>query len=134
MSRQAQLKFSDTLHSHAVGFASIPNLKPESAKKIQDNAYELLDVIVQQSEPWNKDQAEKTRKSTVQTAVAEWEDHYGKMADPEVQAAIDATVDAVRKHRAEQSVKHQAQEAIWKGQRKGTRRERHRAKRNRNVR
>lgn len=132
-SRRSQLDFVKVLHQHYVGMLAIDRLEDASFRKLRDRANELLDVIIQLQEPWNDDQVAAARKDQVKAAVQEWEDHYGSLSDPAVQAGIDETVEAVRKHRAEYEIRRQVQEEIWRGRRKGTRRERY-AKRNRNVR
>lgn len=123
--RQSSLNFATVLHSHYVNFTTIPRLEEASFTKLRNGANDSLDIVIQQSEPWNKEQAEKATKDKVHAAVQEWEDHYGKLDDPGVQEAIAATVAAVKRHRVEEEIKRKAQEAIWKGQRRGTRRERH---------
>lgn len=129
MIRQSSLQFVGILHQHYMACMAIPNLQPDSFKQMRNSENELLEVIISRLEPWNKDQVSKTQRDTAHAAVAEWEAHYGKLDDPKVQAAIDATVIAVQKYRVEQEMRRKAQEAIWKGNRKGTRKERHRAKR-----
>ena len=129
LTRQTTLDFMRTLHQHYAAFATIPRLEESSFKSLRDSANEALDIIIAKSNPWDKDRVSEAQKDQARAAVQEWEDHYGKLDDPQVQAAIDATVAAVQQHRAEQTVKRQTQEAIWKGQRGGTRKERHRARR-----
>jgi hypothetical protein len=129
LERQSQLDIAATLHQHYVMLATVPRLKDESFKQMQDNASKLLDIILGQSTPWDTERISETRKTEVKAAVDEWEGHFGKLDDPAVQAAIDDTIAAVRKHRAEREIAQREQEDIWKGRRKGTRRERHRANR-----
>lgn len=131
MTRQASLEFTQTLHQHYTSFATIPQLEEASFKQLRDGANNVLDIIIAQSEPWNKDKEKvsQTQKDQVKAAVQEWEDHYGKLDDPKVQEAINASVIAIKQHRVQEEIKRKAQEAIWKGQHKGTRKERHRAKR-----
>lgn len=129
MTRRSALEFTRTLHQHYVTFATIPRLEDASFKKLRDGANNVLDIIIEQSEPWDKEKVSQAQRDQVKAAVQEWEDHYGKLDDPTVQAAINASVEAIKQHRVQEEIKRKAQEAIWKGQRKGTRRERHRAKR-----
>jgi len=126
VARQSRLRFVSTLHQHYVTFATIPNLEDGSFKKLREGANNALDLIIQQTEPWNKERVTQAQKDQAKAAVEEWEAHYGKLSDPAVQAAIDATVESVKRHRIEQKLKKQAEEAIWKDKHKGTRRERHR--------
>jgi hypothetical protein len=131
LTRNNRIEFLRALHQHYTSFMLVPRLTDESYGKIKEGANSTMDLLVEMTYPWDKERAAKTRRDDVKAAVGAWEDHYGKLDDPEVQAAIDSTVDAVRKHRAEYEIRRQAQADIWKGRRKGTRRERHRARRKR---
>lgn len=135
MTRQSSVDMAEMVYWHYATFATVPNLEPSSYGKLRDGANKLLDMIISQSELWNKEQLSRVQKDQVKEAVQQWENEYGSMDDPRVQQAIEATVAAVKEHRLKEKLKRQAEAAFWGGgHRKEKRKERYRGKRMGNAR
>lgn len=99
---ESRLREAQTaIHQHHLNLLTISRISDESADRLQAECSDDLHELLNRLQPWAAKTKEAQERDQVKGLMTAWEQRWGDMNSPDVQARIDATAAALRAYAAQ---------------------------------